>query len=292
MRGKIVLAGLILGLFGIVASAQDKTPSSFPNDVYCAGVVTSEAVPHETFVITGEESGTKAVFIDHDYVYVNKGSSQGVKVGDAFSVVRPVEDPIKVDWTKWQTSILHKMGTVWQDEGRLQVVSVRPDVSIAQIQHACEYVQRGDIVLPFVERPQPPLKPEDHFDRFAPADGKPLAMIITGKIFQQQVGRNDVVYVNLGTMQGVKAGDYFRIFRYTGTQHETAYQTRRFAFDVDGDLGPTYGYGSVPVKYNWTNVPREDLGEGVVLRTGPNSATVLITFSVREIYAGDYVELE
>ena len=39
-------------------------------------------------------------------------------------------------------------------------------------------------------------------------------------------------------------------------------------------------------------MPREDLGEGVVLRTGPNSATVLITFSLREIFAGDYVELE
>jgi hypothetical protein len=29
-----------------------------------------------------------------------------------------------------------------------------------------------------------------------------------------------------------------------------------------------------------------------VLRTAPNAATVLITFSEREIYAGDYVEME
>ena len=34
----------------------------------------------------------------------------------------------------------------------------------------------------------PPLKPEANFDRFAPANGKPLAMVITGKKFQQQVG--------------------------------------------------------------------------------------------------------
>jgi hypothetical protein len=87
-------------------------------------------------------------------------------------------------------------------------------------------------------------------------------------------------------------GDYFRIFRFTGTQNETAYQTSRFAFNVDGDLGPTYGYGGVSKRYNWANVPREVLGEGVVLRTGPNSSTVLITFSAREIYAGDYVEME
>ena len=45
------------------------------------------------------------------------------------------------------------MGTVWEDEGRVKVVVVRPDVSIAQVEHACDYVQRGDIVLPFAERP-------------------------------------------------------------------------------------------------------------------------------------------
>ena len=292
MRGKIIVASLILVLSGVAASAQNRASDPFPNDVYCSGVVTSESVPHNTYVITGEESNALIVFSQHDSVYVNKGSSQGVKVGDQFLAVRPVEDTIKIDWTKWQTSILHKMGTVWEDEGRLTVTAVRPNVSIAQVEHACEYLQRGDIVLPFAERPEPPLKPEVNFDRFAPANGKPLAMVITGKRFQQEVGRNDIVYVNLGSQQGVKVGNYFRIFRYTGTQNETVFQTPRFAFDIDGDLGPTYGYGRVSKEYNWTNVPREDIGEGVVLRTGPNSATVLITFSLREIYAGDYVELE
>jgi hypothetical protein len=117
-------------------------------------------------------------------------------------------------------------------------------------------------------------------------------MVITGKAYQQQIGKNDIVYVNLGNSQGVKVGDYFRIFRYTGTQHETDYQTPRFAFDVDGDWGPVYGFGAAPKKWDWNNTPREVLGEGVVLRTGPNSATVLVTFSKREMFAGDYVELE
>jgi hypothetical protein len=117
-------------------------------------------------------------------------------------------------------------------------------------------------------------------------------MVITGKKFQQEVGRNDVVYINLGSGQGVKVGDYFRIFRYQDAHHEKAFQTRRFAFDVEGGLGPTFGFGSVPRKHDWDNVPREDIGEGIVLRTGPNSSTVLITFSLREIFAGDYVELE
>jgi hypothetical protein len=171
---------------------------------------------------------------------------------------------------------------------------VRKNVSIAKIEHGCGYVQRADIVLPFVERPAPPVKSADSFDHFAPADGKAMAMIVTGKNFQQEVGREDVIYVNLGSVQGVKVGDYFRIFRYQGTQNETVYQTRNYAFDQEfrSALSPVTGFGAVPSKWKWDNTPREDIGEGVVMRTGPNSATVLITFSLREIFSGDYVELE
>jgi len=289
MRGKIVLAALILGLCGAAASAQN--PAPYPNNVYCSGVVTTEAVPRDTFILTGQESNTNVVFTDHEFVYINKGSSKGVKVGDEFLVIRPVTDTIKIEWTKWQSSLLHKMGTVWEDEGQVKVTDARPDVSIAQIEHACGYVQRADIAVPFEQRPEPPLKAAE-FDRFAPLTGKALAMVITGQKFQPAAGKNDIVYVNLGAGQGVKVGDYFRIFRYTGTHHETAYEVPRVAFSVEGQLGPTYGYGGVSKDYNWSNLPREVLGEGVVLRTGPNSSTVLITFSTRDICAGDYVEME
>ena len=292
MRPKALLVGLILSMSAAIASAQGNPQAPTPGQLYCSGLVTSESIPRDTYVVTGEQSNAKLNFDEGDYVYVNKGSSQGVRVGDEFLVIRPVEDTIKVDWTKWQTAILHKMGTVWEDEGRVRVVVARSDVSIGQVEHSCEYLQRGDIALPFTARPAPPLKSEDNFDRFAPANGKPLAMVITGRTFQQQVGKNDIIYVNLGTDQGVKVGDYFRIFRYQGTQHETAAQTPRYSFDVEGVLGPSLGFGSVPNKWNWSNVPREDLGEGIVLRTGPNSATVLITFALREVYPGDYVELE
>ena len=297
MRGKIVLAGLILGLSGVAASAQAvPPPAPRAGDIYCSGLVTTESVPHDAIVITGEESNYKLVFNEGDYVYINKGSGQGVKVGDEFSVVRPIpKDFYGIQWTKWQWSILKKMGTMREDEGRVKVLIARPDVSIGQLQNSCDNVQRGDILLPFTERPVPPLKPTE-FDRFAPADGKTLAMVITGKKFQTQSGNDDIIYVNLGAAQGVKVGDYFRIFRFTGTQHETIYQTPRYAFDMEQgdavkDVG-LYGFGAVSKKYDWGNVPREDLGEGIVLRTGPNSSTVLITFTLREVFPGDYVEIE
>jgi len=292
MRGKFVVGSLVLALSGIAASAQQKAAAAIPNDLYCSGVITTESIPRDAVLVTGEESNYKITFTEGDYTYINRGSNQGVKTGDVFSVIRPVTDSARIEWTKWQYSILRKMGIDWEDEGRVRVVLAHPDVSVAQVEHSCGYLQRGDVVVPFTERQSPPIKPASEFDHFAPPSGKPMAMIIVGARFQQQLGTNDVAYVNLGRDQGVRVGDYFRVFRYQGTQHETAYQTSRFAFDADGDWGPTLGLGRAPRKYDWNNVPREVIGEGVVVRTGTNSSTVLLTFALREIYSGDYVELE
>ena len=292
MRGKIALAALILGLIGTVAPAQEKVLTPGMNELYCSGVITTEEVPRDTYIITGEESNYRITFEGGDHVFINKGAEQGARIGDEFLVVRPVKDTIRIEWTKWQHSTLRDMGKLWEDEGRIKVTALRSDVAIAEVEHTCDYVQRGDIVLPFVARVAPPLKPAGKFDRFAPPTGKTLAMVITGKKYQQEVGRNDIIYVNLGSNQGLRVGDYFRIFRYEDAHHEKVFQTHRFAFDVEGDWGPVYGFGSAPSKYTWQNMPHENIGEGIVLRTGPDSATVLITRSLQEIFPGDYVELE
>jgi hypothetical protein len=39
-------------------------------------------------------------------------------------------------------------------------------------------------------------------------------------------------------------------------------------------------------------LPREVIGEGIVINEGPNASTMLITYSSLEVYAGDYVEVE
>jgi hypothetical protein len=91
--------------------------------------------------------------------------------------------------------------------------------------------------------------------------------------------------VNLGASQGVKVGDYFRIYRYEDNGNSFVYQEPNFGISVEG-------YGSGPAHYPVKDLPREILGEGVVLRTSPNSSVVLITYSLKQIYGGDYCEIE
>ncbi len=287
MRGRTVIFTLIATLAGVLPCTAQAQVAHAPiqADLYCSGIITSDAVSRDTYLITGEQSSTRISFVERDYVFINKGANQGVKVGDEFLVVRKVKDQNGLVWFRWQSALIRAMGTPWEDEGRLRVVVAQPNLSTAQVVQSCDLMQRGDIVLPFAERPAPPLKAEDHFDRFAPASGKAKAMVVTSKRFHAEDGANNIVYINLGSAQGVKTGDYFRIYRYQDNHVETAYREGGYTTRI-------FGYGTSPGGYKWDNLPREVLGEGIVLRTGPNSSTVLITFSLREIFVGDYVELE
>lgn len=309
MRRNTLVVALSFALLPVAAWGQQAAQTAAPapaaqiqplttqRDVYCSGMMTTNSISRSTVIVSGEQSNYKITFDEGDYVYINQGSNKGVKVGDAFAVMRPINEltnpmfePLSLSnnedmgWFQSQGNLLRSMGQMWEDEGRLKVVAVYPNISIAQVTNLCEYMQRGDIVRPFEERPVPQLKPEATFDRFAPPSGNKKGIVVIGKNFRGSSGTNDIVYVNLGTKQGAKAGDYLRIYRYQSNEDSNVWQTPNMGTDV-------WGFGTGP-KISPKDLPREILGEGIVLRSTPNASTVLITLSLREIFAGDHCEIE
>jgi hypothetical protein len=291
MRASIAVLSLSIFLGAAVSSAQNApqaAPQNPPIDysaVNCSGFVTDQKVPDGIRIVSGEQSNYKIVFSRGEYVHINRGQDKGVRVGDRFSVVRPDKDPTDVPWFKWQAKLLRAMGSLYMDAGQVRVVNVQPKVSVAQVIFSCDYMQRGDILVPYQDRPAPPYKDPAGFNHFAPVSGKPVAMLVAGKDYGQVYGKLNSVFVNLGTNQGVKIGDYFRIFRYQGSMAETVPQERGFQYTM-------YGFGSAPARYQWNDLPREVLGEGIVINVSRNSSTMVITFNSSEVFAGDYVEVE
>jgi hypothetical protein len=279
-----LILGTALTCGSAYAQYVPKTPTE--RDLNCSGVISNQAPPTDTYVISGQESYDKDVFWQGQYVFINKGSSQGVKMGDQYSVSRPENDLLQYPWFKEQPALMKAMGQKYSDIGRLRVVSVAPNTATAEIVSSCDIMYRDDIVQPFTERPAPPYKPtEKTFDVFAAPSGKAKARIVITNDFGQMAGAGADVYINLGSSQGVKVGDYVRVFRYQGENDENSYQTGGTAYKM-------YGYGQTPVPYGASDLPRDVLGEGIVLRVGPNAATVFLTQAQREIYMGDFVELE
>jgi hypothetical protein len=291
MRARLAALSLVVLVGAAIMSAQNtpqgpRIPAQVTySAVNCSGFVMDQKVPDAIAIVSGEQSNYKIAFDRGDLVYINRGQDKGVRVGDRFAVVRPVEDPNRVPWFKWQAKLMKAMGTEYEDTGQLRVVNVQPKVSIAEVTFSCRYMQRGDIVVPYQDRPQPPFKDPAAFDHFAPVSGKPVAMVVAGLDFTDLFGKFHTTYVNLGTKQGVKVGDYFRVFRYQGTNVETVPQSKDYQYTM-------YGFGSAPQRYSWNDLPREVLGEGIVINVSSNSSTMMITYSTIEIYAGDYVEIE
>jgi hypothetical protein len=291
MRARIAALSLSVFLGAAVNSAQT-TPQAAPavtqtdySAVNCSGFFTDQKLPDDIRLISGEQSNYKITFARGDNVYINRGQDKGVRVGDRFSVVRPSDNMKDVAWFQWQEKLMKVMGTSYVDAGQVRVVNVQAKVSIAQVIFSCGYMQRGDTLLPYQDRPAPPFKDPSSFNHFAPISGKPVAMLVTGPEATDLYGKNSTVFVNLGGNQGVKVGDYLRIFRYQGSHSETVPQTKDFQYMM-------YGFGSAPARYQWNDLPREILGEGIVFSVSRNASTMLITLSSSEIYAGDYVEIE
>ncbi len=288
---RVLNIGLRLGLGALfstgVALAQYQVPTNPTEaDMACSGIVTDQAIPGDSYVISGEDSRYKTTFFSSDYIYINHGRAEGVKAGDKFEIVRVVNEMVAADpWFKYQPMLSRAMGTRYADIGRLVVAHVDEHTSTAQIEITCgDSIQRGDLVRPYVPRPAPQYHAMK-LDPFAAPSGKKMAMVVSGKEYAVLNGAGGIMYINLGSAQGVRVGDYFRVFRYQGTHIDTLYQVRDMAYKA-------YGFGSTPVAYEWDNLPRQVLGEGIVLRLGPNSSTVMLTAVREEIFAGDYVEVE
>jgi hypothetical protein len=292
MRAKLAALCVSILSSAVVSSAQtgpETTPPPRQADyshVYCSGFVSDPKVPDEIRVVSGEQSNYKIAFARGDNVYLNRGADKGVKIGDLFTVVRPDSD-FANEWFYGQPKLTKELGTIYKDTGRIRVVNVQPKISIAEVVFSCDYMQRGDVARPFEERPEPPYKDAGKFDHFAPVSGKPVGTVVTSFDYHQLLGRGDAAYVNIGAAKGVKIGDYMRVFRYQGNKKDINDNA------VGGENQyKVYGFGSAPTKYVGKDLPREVLGEGVVLNVTKNAATVLITYSSVDIYAGDYAEIE
>jgi hypothetical protein len=286
MRGKAVLLSVSFALAAGIAAAQvpPRTTVDMTN-VNCSGEVTSAKVPADNYIISGEQSLTKIDFSGNDLMYINRGADKGTNVGDKFRVIRPINDTLKQEWFRGQYQLLAAMGQPWEDIGIIRVVHVEPKTSTVQIAFPCEYFQRGDIIVPYQDRLAPTFKPNGALvDAFAPLTGK-TGMIVATKYFGMSSGANTILYVNVGSAQGVQIGSYLRFYHYQGRGPDLLYQEPATQYKM-------YGFGSTPVEYAGDQLPREIVGEGIVVRVSEHTATVVITATRRAVYVGDLVEVE
>jgi len=265
-------------------------------DIYCAGFLTKDRVPDANYVNGGLETPTSTKFEIGELVFL---AGSGYQAGQLYSIIRELRDVNEYEIYPGQRKVLAAAGRPYGEIGRVRVVDTRSHSAIAQVEFSCDPINPGDVVIPFVEKPPVTFHVPGHFDRFAPANGKLSGRIVLGKDFDGVMGTGMKLYLNMGSNQGVKVGDYFRVVRsYTATlkdpvdslsfkaQTSEDTQMRPPTFEATGytrKKGPNIHVG---------DLPRRAVGELVVLNVTPTASSAMVVFALEDVYAGDTVELD
>ncbi|HYP53508.1 MAG TPA: hypothetical protein VEQ42_08205, partial [Pyrinomonadaceae bacterium] len=247
-----------------------------------------------------------------DLVFVTAGSAQGMQVGREFAVVRP-----RGRFKSPHTEKGGHLGVFTQVVGRLRLVEVKRDVSVALVSGSCEAVMLGDVLRNITEIVNPPDRSGIPLERFADPTGKRQGRIVMARDNREMLSRSQVVYIDLGREDDLKPGDILTIFRPLGTGSVTGidraeissnthdgYESRRFrggtfsnkakrAADPNGDDPEDNRPLTTPeVKARRPAMPRQVVGEVFVVRVEQRTATAVITRVAQEIHTGDSVELQ
>jgi hypothetical protein len=290
-----------LGQGGAVPTPQENTqvsPTVLPSnivqkgiaatytDVYCAGWMSPKDVPNSSYVLAGEESPNTSRFYKNDSIYL---AGSGWQEGQKVSIIRRAKDPNLFEIYDEQVKEMKKAGTLFYDMAQATVSFVLGNSAVAHVDFSCDAIVPGDLVVPFQERPLATFHPRPYeFKHFVALKGATKGRIILSKDFDVYLGEGKKFYVNIGSNQGLKPGDYLRVIRgYAMKDYDPADRESLASLDYEDDQ--LKEPRTEPKRFS--EIPTRSLGEAVVLTTTPTTATAMVTYSVEDIRIGDRFEV-
>jgi hypothetical protein len=288
-----------------VPQGTSPTTNSFPTervqtptyaDLYCAGFISKHILPDANFIAGGLQTPSTTKYQRGDIVYLH---GTGYSAGAEFEIVRALQDVNKYEMFPGQQKLLKETGQPYAEVGRVKIIDTRSKTAIAQVEFTCDPINPGDTAIPFAEKQTVNFHAPVKFDRFLPAGNRVSGRIVIGKDFDSQLGTGQKVYLNVGSNQGVKIGDYFRAFRSYEVDLKDPVDSLSFKAALSEDTQkktPTFdpglfGKDNGPV-IHVRDLPRRAVGEIVIIGVTDTTATGMIVFAMEDVHAGDGVELD
>lgn len=207
------------------------------DDIQCSGyigdfdesfprkIIGSEYASLSPTLVPAQQSGNLAdlaeidtVKIDlaiGDVVYMDGGRRANLLPGDLFTVVIPRE-------TVKHPSTKKAMGRFYNYVGRVRVLSVQEETAIAEIVHGCMPVRVGAALTPYVPEPVPLARRTLAVGVNDPVSAEVLQgapVIVRSERNLVTIGRDHLVYLDLGENAGVTPGDLYSIYRMNPKGH-------------------------------------------------------------------------
>jgi hypothetical protein len=274
----------------------ERIPTPTYADLYCAGFISKHILPDANFIVGGIHTPTTTHFMRGDIVYLQ---GTGYTNGSEYEIVRTLRDTNEYETFPGQRKLLKETGQPYEEVGRVKVIDMRSKVAIAQVEYSCDGIAPGDAAIPFAEKQVLPFHGPVRFDRFLPASNRVSGRVVMGKDFDSQMGTGHKLYINVGSNQGVKIGDYFRAVRSYDEDLKDPVDSLSFRAALAEDTQkkmPSFD----PQLFEKENgpvihvrdLPRRAVGEIVIIGVTDTTATGMVVFSMEDVHAGDNVELD
>ena len=257
---------LVIGLMAAAPlSAQQRLPQGvthLPEDVLsmaCAPTIAFEA-PSPSLLITGGVDS----FLRHSYglgdlVTINAGSDNGIEVGQEYFVRRVQQG---------RSGISRSNPATVKTAGWVRVYAVDKTMSLVSVSHACDTLNVGDYLEPFV------------LPRIPVADANPpkpqrenYGHVMLGTDRRTMFSKDEFFVIDRGSDHGVTIGARFIVYR-DKREREKANKSSENVFPKD--IIPEFLY---------------ELGEAVVIEVKPEISTLKATLARDAFQTGDLVAL-
>jgi len=291
----------------IVTQDDRKMPVAGSNNLYCAGYVETGEVNTANEIVGAQDEQEQNIYAQGDNVYISMGANRGVKVGDMFSVIRP-RGQVETRWTRKDN-----LGFYVQEVGAVEVINVKAEISVARVVSSCDNLQLGDLLQQTPVRTSPLFEKRPALNVFADSTGKAFGRIFMARDGRELLGREQIVYIDLGTEDNVKVGDYLTIYRQLGkgnlfiNDEDEAVSAREDGFQSEEYSGGKFSnqagrksgsrangriITTEEAKQGRQKKLRKVVGELLILNVKEKTATAVITRTAQEIHTGDRVELQ
>jgi hypothetical protein len=234
-----------------------------PTDVYCSGYIEAEHEYSDLWVIgaDADEAG-----LHYAQELVRRGShKQGLGEGDVIFVSQGRNQGLSAGdefmIIRDVREVKHpdsnqRIGSFIRRMGKARVMLTQENTSTAIIEMSCEDIHRSDELVPWQEIPIPMRASMPEFRRYdVTPSGGAIGAVVSVADNRFAAGEGHVMHTDLGAASGIAPGEVLTLYRER------------------------------------TELPREQLGQAVILTVEPLTSTAKITMSVREIATGDRVEI-
>jgi hypothetical protein len=209
-----------------------------------AGLISPEVYKASASVVSRVPE--RLLMSQEDAVYIGLGEDE-VKVGDQFTLFRTEGKVVDPD-----TGAL--LGYHVDFVGWAKVEETAPETSLARIRMSTGEIEVGDRVMP-----REPLPPEIEVKATPSVDGK-ITFFANRRV---EMGMQDFVYLNRGTLDGLEVGSPLEVYR-AGHQ------------------------ATEPTRDEKVAVPDRVVAKMLVVRTEEQTAVAMVTSSQTELELGDH----